>query len=143
MQQLLRDHVKVNINANDISAAHRIGSKPKTQGPDKRGIIVKLCRRNIKSEIFSACKNHKPPFYVNENLTPTRNKILYLLRNAKRMYPNRISSCKSFEGKVYVFIGRAGERSRRLIVNSMERLDTILKEEIDTSLEALVKSING
>ena len=38
---LVKEKLKLNICSTDISTAHRIGPKPRTQGPDKRNIIVK------------------------------------------------------------------------------------------------------
>ena len=83
------------------------------------------------------CKQHKPPFYVSENLTPTRNKILYFLRKAKRLYPIRIASCKSFDGKVYVFVQKDGSSTQRIMCNTLDRLDKVLIDELGTTESAL------
>ena len=67
VQKLVRDKLRIQLNDNDISVAHRLGKKPITQGPDKRGIVVKLCRRDTKRQILSEKKAflqviHNPHF---------------------------------------------------------------------------------
>ena len=107
---LLRDETRLNIDAADISIAHRVGRKP--TGRDKRQIIFKLCRRDLVGEIFQACKRTRPPFYINTSLTPLRNKILYGLRQLKRRYPDIVKGCRSTPtGEVNVFIKETGDQS--------------------------------
>ena len=53
---VVRDRLKLGMDVTDISAAHRLGPKPKSQGPDRRKIIVKLCRRERKYDLITACK---------------------------------------------------------------------------------------
>ena len=77
--EILKQHIRVNLQPTDISISHRIGMKPKKQEPDKRNIIFKLCRRDLKPDILNACREFKPPFLINESLTPTRSKIMYVL----------------------------------------------------------------
>ena len=74
---LIKNKVKINIATSDISASYRQGRKPIVQGPDNRKIVMKLCRRDQKWGILRACREVRPNFYANENLTPTRNRILY------------------------------------------------------------------
>ena len=72
----MKHRLKINIKSTDLSTAHRLVPKPKTQGPDRRSIIIKLCRRELKHDLITACKKYKPPnFFINESLTPTRNSI--------------------------------------------------------------------
>ena len=69
---LVRKRLKLEMDVTDISAAHRLGPKPRSQGPDHKKIIVKLCRRERKYDLITACKQTKPPnLFINENLTPT------------------------------------------------------------------------
>lgn len=104
---LLRDNVRLNVNPNDISTAHRIGRKP--TGIDKRNIIFKLCRRDLVHDIVAACKSSKPPFFINTSLTPLRNKILYGLRLLKRKYPTIVKGCRSTPtGDVTVYVPPIG-----------------------------------
>ena len=68
------------VNLNDFSLAHRIGRKLiDAQAQDKRGLIFKFCRRDLIQTVSNACKRTKPSFYVKCSLTPTKNKILYVL----------------------------------------------------------------
>ena len=94
-----RDRLKLGMDV------HRLGPKPKSQGPDRRKIIVKLCRRERKYDLITACKQTKPPnLFINENLTPTRNNILFSLRCAKKKFPNIVAASSSHDGKVYAWI---------------------------------------
>ena len=97
----------VTVNLNDISIAHRIGRKPiDAQARDKRGLIFKLCRRDLVQTIFNACKRTKPSFYVICSLTPTRNKILYLLRQLKKKFPAMLKGCRALNGDVVAFVAQ-------------------------------------
>ena len=102
---IVKHRLKINIKSTDLSTAHRLGPKPKTQGPDRRNIIIKLCRRELKHDLITACKKYKPPnIFINESLTPTRNSIFFTLRQAKKKYPNKIAACSTHDGKVYAWI---------------------------------------
>ena len=61
---LLKNDVKLQLRLDDISTADRIGKKPISHAPDKRSIIFKLCRRDLKYDILNACKESKPSFYI-------------------------------------------------------------------------------
>ena len=77
---IVKDELKIKMSPSDISTSHRLGNRPKTQGPDMRNIIVKLCRREHKHELISASKQVRPEnIYLSENLTPTRNHLLFVL----------------------------------------------------------------
>ena len=98
----------VTVNLNDISIAHRIGRKPiDPQVQDKRGLIFKLCRRDLVQTIFNACKRTKPSFFVNCSLTPTRNKIFYVLRQLKKKFPAILKGCRALNGDVVAFVAQA------------------------------------
>ena len=102
---IVKHRLKINIKSTDLSTAHRLGPKPKTQGPDRRNIIIKLCRRELKHDLITACKKYKPPnIFINESLTPTRNSIFFTLRQAKKKYPNKIAACSTHDGKVCAWI---------------------------------------
>ena len=112
---LAKDKLRMQIRDGDISTAHRLGKKPTTQGPDKRSIIVKLCRRDLKTEILQAKKNlvstRNSTLYINESLTPRRSTILYTLRRIKRTHPSVVVGCSSFDGRVYAYTKPAPTRS--------------------------------
>ena len=82
----------------DISTAYRLDGKN-----NKKSIVVKFCRRDIKNDLVTASRRSKPDqFFVNECLTPQRQTISYVLRRAKQEFPNIVSGSSSFDGKVYV-----------------------------------------
>ena len=58
--QVVCDTLKTRLNLDlrqcDISVAHRIGSRPPAATPDRRNIIIKLCRRETKRQIFETCR---------------------------------------------------------------------------------------
>ena len=78
--QLLRDSYKVNLPASSIISAQRMG-KPPTNSPDKRNILVKFSTHDVKKDLFQASRTVRPEsLYIRENLTTTRNSIMYVLR---------------------------------------------------------------
>lgn len=132
---IVRDIVKRTLNINmkdtDISVAHRIGRIPRTGGSDTRSIIFKLCRRDLKRDIVSACKGSKLDVYFNDSLTPTRSTIMFVLRKARREFPNNFGNCRSTDGNVSVWLptDQAG-KYRRVGVNSRRALDELLDREV-------------
>ena len=142
---MIKQDLKLNISINDLSVAHRVGHR-RQQGPSQRNIMLKLCRRDIKYDILSACKQQRPAFYVNESLTPTRSKILFILRQAKKKYPTKIKSIRSYDGSITVYlppVGRAAAEAlplsqlRKRIINTRKQLERLLEEELQTTIEAL------
>ena len=57
----IKNKVGLTIKPSDISVAHRLGRKPASQSEDRRGIIVKLCRREVKHDLMKACKCQATP----------------------------------------------------------------------------------
>ena len=125
---LLKTALKLNIQPSDTSTAHRVGRKPVNQQVDKRNIIMKLCRRDIKSDILHACRQWKPKFNINESLTPTRNSVMYVLRCAKKKQQSRVVGCSSIGGRVFAWIkspngSQQDGRGRRIPVNTRSELE--------------------
>ena len=130
--ELVKHKLKIIISPGDISTAHRLGKKPANQQPNKRNLIVKVCRRDLKRDILTACRSLKPRLFVNESLTPMRNSIMYVLRHAKRK-PNRLVGCSSLDGRVFAWIKKdddAGphERNLRVPINTQMKLDTFCRD---------------
>lgn len=149
VKNLLNEKTRVNIDINDISIAHRIGRKP-NNAPDKRGIIFKLCRRDLVQRIFTACRQSRPPFYVNCSLTPTRNKVFYALRQLKRKFPAILQGCRAQNGDVVAFLAHLDPSSsssqestgihqgtRKRIINSRDQLIKFASEVLKTNLDDL------
>ena len=96
VRKLIKDHLKINLSADGISTAHRLGQKSMNQAVDKRSFIVKLVRRDLKYDLISASKNQNPRrIYVTESLTPTRRTIFNALRKMKAA--KLIKRCSSYD----------------------------------------------
>ena len=143
VRKLLADKLHLQTSIADISTAHRLGKPPQNQSPDKRNIIVKLCRRDLKSDIFNACRQLKPDIYINESLSPLRSTILYVLRQLKRRVPECVSGCTSQNGRVYVFLRSQAENSTdrtiKVLVNSETKLRDICRNA-SVSLESIIEN---
>ena len=124
---LLKDKVNYFLRPTEISVAHRLGQKTETQKPDKRNIIVKLCRREIKNDIMKACRVMKPRnLYANESLTKVRSTVLYGLRQAKSKYPDIVAGCGSFDGKIFAWIKPPKPKAKvskntKIMINTKDR----------------------
>ena len=142
VKQLLKDQTRLIINSNDISTAHRLGRKPDNSNEDKRSIIFKLCRRDIKRDIVQACRNHKPNFYINEHLTPTRGTIMFVLRKARQMNSNKIGTARSNDGSISVNLpaDEDGGRGKRVICNTRASLDELLRTQLNVTSDRFVKN---
>ena len=124
---LMKDKVGYFLRPAEISVAHRLGPKAKSQAPDKRNIIVKLCRREVKHDMIKVCRTAKPSnIYINESLTKTRSTVLYGLRQAKKKYPGLVSGCSSSEGRVFAWVKppnptTPGAKNTKTLINTKER----------------------
>ena len=122
---LIDQHLKIKISPSDISAAHRLNTR---KSANQKDLIVKFCRRNIKTDILKRCRTAKPDnFFVNECLTPARQTISYVLRKAKREFGNVISGSTTLEGKVFVWVKPPNPQARgakdlKVAVNTHARL---------------------
>jgi hypothetical protein len=146
---LVKEKLKLNILPTDISTAHRIGRKPVNQQPDKRNIILKLCRRDIKRDLLYACRQLKPDIYINENLTPARNTILYVLRKLKRAHADKVLGCSSIDGRVYALVktpGTAAEnntgntRKNKIFINCHGKLIDFCSNHVNKPLSDFLES---
>lgn len=143
---VVEEKLKLSISASVISIAHRVGKMPITQGPDRRSIVVKLCRREIKRDILDACRKFKPTgLFVNESLTPVRSTIMYILRKAKREFPNKISGSNSVDGKVFVWVhppnpNAPNARNSRMSVNTHLKLAQFCSNILDTPLSTFMET---
>jgi len=139
---LLKNRTKFVISKDDISVSHRIGAKPRRQGADVRKILFKLVRRDLKTDILNACKSAKPDFYVNESLTPVRDRIYFHLRKITKDNPAVIHHCKTFDGNVTVFLQpvnntRGISRLPKIVVNTRSQLKEFLRRTITKTFEDL------
>ena len=132
--KLLKTNLNVEINPSDISVSHRLGSR-KSQGPDKRSIIAKFCRRDLKRDILASARRVKPSnLFINESLTNVRQKISQALRIAKKQHPDVISGITSIEGRVFVWRkGSEGGRDVRHCINTLARLEDFCMQNMRVS----------
>lgn len=140
MCNILKNKLKLNISPSDFSTAHRVGSKPNTQQVDNRSIIMKLCRRDVKKDILNACRQMKPDFYINESLTPTRNSIMFVLRQAKKKPNSKVVGCSSVNGRVFAWVkppptgDRNSARNIRIPVNTHSQLVSFCRDTLEEPL---------
>ena len=144
--KLIKDKINLNINLSDISVAHRMGNKPLSQAPDKRKIIIKLCRRETKQELLKACRTVKPRnLFISESLTRVRGTALFGLRQAKKKYPDVIAGCGSYDVKVYAWVkppnvNAPNARNTKISVNSKEKFRDLCIGTIKCNPDDLVSS---
>ena len=147
VQELIKSKLNLNIKKDNIASAFRSGKKTAdTNQEDRRPIIIKLDERDTKIDMFSASKQVQPKnFYMKEYLTPNRNTILYALRQAKKKHPNKISSCKSIDGKVYAWlppsdhaVTRSKGKDHRVAVNSFKRLQRFCSDTLGDSVSSFI-----
>lgn len=137
VRDLFRQQCQLNLSATDISIAHRVG-RIKPNVPDRRNIVFRVSRRDLVSDIFSACRNLKPQFYVNVSLTRTRGKILFALRQLKSRYPTIINKCRSYYGDVIAFTPTTNAgRGQKNVINSRDDLVAFARDVLDFNIDEL------
>ena len=133
-----------------ISTAHRMGRPPAPDSsrPDKRPIIVKFVKRDDKFLIMKTAMNKNtrvPGLFVNESLTPTRSKILYVLRKAKNIEDSPIKMTSTLNGRVFAhhkpsLTAPDNADNLKTEINTMAQLkdfcDNFLKNPLESFLEA-------
>ena len=145
---VLKDNLKLVVDMNEINSAYRLGKPPVGQQVDKRPIVVKLCRHDIKKSILQSSRNvfknsnssRRGILYINENLTPTRLAILKSLRDIKRKHGDVVKGCTSYDGRVYAFVKSPNptERDLRKLVNTREQFSTFCTEYLKKPIQAFL-----
>ena len=164
IREVLRKKLKLNLQESDISVAHRAGKKPAIQGPDRRGIQVRFCRRDIKRQIMLTKRDNSDPnhtLYSNESLTPKRRSILFALRRMKKKFGSIVKGCTSQDGRIYAFTphpsasivssatdtrsGRSTARSKDIkhLINTQEALEKFSLEFLKQPLDSFLDSLEG
>ena len=125
-QSLIKEKFRVEVSDSDISCSHRLGTKPANQEPDKRSLIVKFCRRDVKTNVLLSGRRAKAHgLFVNESLTPARNSIFRTLRIIKRSHPQLVQGCSTFDGNVFAYTKSTNPNSTRDVrhkINTHSRL---------------------
>ena len=135
---LVREKLKISMSSSDISTSHRLGKKPISQKPDRRKIVVKLCRRDLKRDLLYACRQVRPNFYVNENLTPIRNTIMFALRKMKHLHRDVVDGVSTMDGRVFAWIkpeDSAGSSNIKVPVNTYTELKEFTQKYFSEDLE--------
>ena len=158
IRQVIKDKLKIQIQESDISVAHRAGKKPTTQGPDRRGIQVRFCRRDVKRQIMLTKRDNSDQnntLFTNESLTPKRSKILYTLRQMKKKFPDLVKGCTSQDGRIYAFTPSPSAatanqdgssppthaRDRKHLVNTQDALAEFSRGFIQMPLDQFLRSL--
>lgn len=63
--ELIKEQLNLVVADCDVSYAQRIGKKAINQVTDRRNLMFKLCRRDLKLDIMQACRRLRPRFYIN------------------------------------------------------------------------------
>lgn len=100
----LKDTLKINVQEQDISVAHRLG--PFNQN-HPRPMIVKLMNRSHKYDIIGACLTIKPDLYINESLTPSRLNLFKKILAIRKQHRQKFSQCHTKDGKIIVKLGNS------------------------------------
>ena len=143
VHKLLKDKYNLNVPLTDLLSAQRLGNRLNPTSANKK-ILVKLASTDLKNDVFQASKTMRPEgLYMYENLTPTRNSILFVLRKAKREFSDIVSGCRSLDGKVFVWIRppnpqAVGAKDTRISVNSFRKLDKFCLETLKKSTAEFV-----
>ena len=135
---LLKNQFKVNLPPTEQIESRRIGRKPVSQAPDKRSILVRFSSEQWKNDVLHSCKDARVEgIYVNEDLSPNRKSILYVLRRAKKDFPQIVSGCSTSNGNVFAWLkptsGSSEARSVRVSVNSFGKLSKFCAEKLQLS----------
>ena len=138
------------VEASEISTAHRLGKKPASQQPDKRSIIVKFCRRDTKNDVYRSSRNQARPsqLFINESLSPSRRKIYNALREMKRSNPNLVNGCSTFDGKIYAYTkihstNSQPQRDRRHLISDFDGLKKFCHEYVKKPIDSFLGAWNN
>ena len=140
--ELLRDKVQYDLSPDNILSAYRLGARSSTQSEDSRRIMVRL-RDGVKGDILAACKRVKPNgLYANDDLTPSRAKVLFLLRQAKKKSNGRILACGSIGGRVYAYVAppNPSSRNQKVFLNDIQKFESFCVRELGISMRDLVSA---
>ena len=149
IRDVIKEKLKISLQPSDISVAHRAGKKPSTQGPDRRGIQVRFCRRDTKREIMLTKRDNKDPnatLYTSESLTPKRSTLFFTLRQMKKKFPELVRGCTSQEGRVFAFTPSAAAasstpaRDRKHLINSYDDLVQFCRDFVKVPLDTFLTS---
>ena len=145
VRDLIKSKLNIDLTTADINIAHRVGKRT-TGSPSKRTIIVKLCRRDVKTDLRKACKNQgksdPTKIFLNESLTPRRSTLFYTLRKIRSGHPAIVRGCTTQDGSIIAYTKSSSENSRdiRHVLNTQAALKQFCSTYIKVPLEAFLDS---
>ena len=141
MRDLPRSKVNYELQTHNIVSSSRLSSRPSTQVPGRRKIVVKLIYNEARRDIVQACKLARPAdLYINDNLSKNRSRILYALRQAKRRKPELLGGCGSQNGRFFVWIKApdASTKNRKAYLNSWDKLSDFCVRSLQLEADSLI-----
>ena len=143
VRNILKDKLSINVSPVDIIKSFRIG-KNSPHANIVRNFHVKLSKQQLKNDSIATSRSVKPDqLFFNGSLSPIRNSIMYVLRKAKKDFPNIVSGCNSIYGSVYAWIkspnhGAPGARDSKMRINDHNKLEYFCTEIIGSSVEIYI-----
>ena len=123
---ILKTHLRYELPKHQVESAYRIGRLPERGSPDKRKIIIKLCDKNIKKDLFGAYRTMKvQDLYINEELTPEANNLFYQLRQLKKRNPNSFDRLFTRDG---IIKARKSPTGQMYSIVTQEQLDIFKRD---------------
>lgn len=130
----------------DIVSAQRTGKQSST----KKNILLKMRTLGNKTDIINSCKSQKPSFYANDDLPAEKQTILYVVRQAKKRFPNTVSGCSSSGGKLYAYVKQAADgesstttgttRDRRVPIGNLRKIKAFCTDILGCGLETFIQT---
>ena len=147
IRELVTNKLRKVIASSDIESAFRVG-KPKTDSTNqitanrRCPILVKFRSPETKRSILESCRAIKPKFYVNDDLPPVKQTIMYVLRLTKKKFPGIVSGCSSSNGHIYAWVKPENSsettRNRKIMVNTLDKLTMFCSSVVGAGLESFI-----
>ena len=145
---LIREKLKINLAPEEISISHRIGNRSASQRADHRPLIAKFCRRDVKVNVLAAARKMKvQDFFVNECLTPVQRTISYVLRKARRQFPEIVAGSTTYDGRNYAWVkppnpNAPGAKNLKTLVSTRSQLENFCNRTLNKPLTHFVEEWN-
>ena len=139
--KLLQDKAQLSVEKDEITQAIRTGKKSEGQQRPTEHLEVTFKNREAKLNVIRCIRRVQPNIYVNEKLTPTRSTILYALRKAKKMKPEKIAAVTSMDGKPCIYFKNSSdEQNQRIFLTTPEKLQSFCNSTLDINMDTLVNN---
>ena len=136
---ILKFNLKYELPLDKLISVRYIGVGSNTRNPEKKKLLVKVVDGHLKQDIIRSCKSTRPPnLFINDNLTPSRSKILFALRQVKRKKLGNLSACGSLKGDVYAWIRDPSGKDRKFYLNTWSKLENFCEKSLNIRLDDLM-----